>query len=230
MGRGLSAFFRSQRGGIQIVTGCIVSRQLADAAWIKAKQEQNPGAPEPALSLPKACPEPAEGGSRFGDLGGRNSQPAERMGLMKFRPAKSLSLAVTTTQSLASATAASSMSSALRGRPALAPSDISRAQIRPAFSSKAKTRPANNARGPSGPANHVSSSARRFPAGHSSTPNQTSATTREAMNRSSSACSDIQAISDSDGAGLVMLLMMLVSSRKRVTGRPGGRRSLGEPG
>src|SRR5580658_6968606 len=129
MGRGLSAFFRSQRGGIQIVTGCIVSRQLADAAWIKAKQEQNPGAPEPA-----------EGGSRFGDLGGRNSQPAERMGLMKFRPAKSLSLAVTTTQSLASATAASSMSSALRGRPALAPSDISRAQIRPAFSSKAKTR------------------------------------------------------------------------------------------
>jgi hypothetical protein len=52
-----------------------------------------------------------------------------------------------------------------------------------------------------------------LPGGFSSTPLRISANVSDAMNRSSSDCSAIQAISDSDGAGLVKLLMMLVSSR-----------------
>ena len=96
--------------------------------------------------------------------------PWARSGLMNFNPAKSFSLSVATTQLLASAVAATIMSSALRGRPLAVPSAISRAQIRAAFSSKASTRPANRACGPSGPANQASSTARFFPAGFCSSP------------------------------------------------------------
>src|ERR1019366_1579246 len=72
--------------------------------------------------------------------------------------------------------------------------------------------------GPSAEANHFSNRVRFFPAGFSSTPNQISATVREAINKSSSACSDSHVMSGSEGAGLVTLLMISVSSRKRVTG------------
>ncbi len=74
--------------------------------------------------------------------------------------------------------------------------------------------------GPSGPEKQVSSSLRFRPAGFSSTPRQIPAMVSEAMNRSSSICSAIQASNDSAGAGLVALLMMLVSRRNLVTDRP----------
>jgi hypothetical protein len=74
-------------------------------------------------------------------------------------------------------------------------------------------RPAKSICGPSGLANQASSRLRRFPAGFSSTPRRISATVSEAMWRSWSICSAIQAISDSDGAGFTILLMMLVSRR-----------------
>jgi len=58
-----------------------------------------------------------------------------RKGLTAFIPAKSLSFSVTTTQSLASATAATIIPSRLRGRPFPLPSDFNRAQTDPAFAS-----------------------------------------------------------------------------------------------
>ena len=126
----------------------------------------------------------------------------------------SLKLSVTTTQPFASATAAMMVSSALLGSAPLAlPSAASLAQTRPAFSSKGRIRPANRVGGPSGPANQSSSWARRLPEGFSRTPRRISAMVSEAMKRSSSACSAIQAIRESDGVTLVMLLRMLVSSR-----------------
>jgi NADPH:quinone reductase len=142
-----------------------------------------------------------------------------RIGLTIRSPAKSFSLSVTTMHPFAPATAAMIMSSALRGRPAAFPSAISRAQIRPAFSSNGRTRPAKSACGPSGPENQVSSASRCLPRGFSRTPLPISARVSEAMNRSSSRRAVIQAISTSDGRGLTMLLMILVSRRKRVTGR-----------
>ena len=55
---------------------------------------------------------------------------------------------------------------------------------------------------------------RRFrPAGRSDTPRLISAKVIAEMNRSSSACADIQAASEGDGTGLTASLMMFVSSR-----------------
>jgi len=82
---------------------------------------------------------------------------APRIGLTISIPSKSLSLSVTSTHSLASATAAIMVSRPLRGRPLPFPSAVSRAQTRPAFSSKERMRPAKRACGPSGPENHDSS-------------------------------------------------------------------------
>jgi hypothetical protein len=82
--------------------------------------------------------------------------------------------------------------------------------------------PANNAWGPSGPENQRSNSLRFFPAGSSRIPRRISATVIEEINRSSSACSAIHATQFSDGAGLVTLLMTLVSRSLLLTGQPGG--------
>lgn len=108
-------------------------------------------------------------------------QWAGREGLMIFKPTKSLSLSVTTTQSFASVMAATIMSSGLRGRPAAVPPAISRAQTRAAFSSNGRTRPANSACGPSGPENQRSNSLRFFPAGFSSNPRRISGTVGEVI-------------------------------------------------
>jgi hypothetical protein len=113
---------------------------------------------------------------QFGHDGARN-------GLTIFNPAKSFSLSVTTTHSLASAMAAMIMSRALLGRPFAVPSAISRPQISPAFSSNVSTRPANNASGPSGPENQSCNACRFFPAGFSSTSRWTSATVERSPRR-----------------------------------------------
>ena len=110
-------------------------------------------------------------------------QIASRRGLTISMSAKSLSLSVTTMQSLASATAAIIVSRALRGLPFAVPSAISRAQIRPARSSNGSTRPAKSAEGPSGPENQASSWSRFRPAGFSNAPRRISATVSEAMNQ-----------------------------------------------
>ena len=128
-------------------------------------------------------------------------------------PSKSLSLALTTTQSLDLAMAAIMVSRALLGQSRAVPSAIISAQIRDAVSSKGKIRPAKSARGLSGPENQASSSVRFRPAGFSSTPRRISARVRAAMNRSVSACSFHQARSVWDGAGLTASLSMFVSSR-----------------
>ena len=156
--------------------------------------------------------------------GGRRSKAITayrtgRSGLTILKPAKSFSLSVTMTQSFASATAAIIMSSGLRGRPFAVPSDISRGQMSAAFSSNDRMRPAKSASGPSGPENHRSSSRRFAPAGFSISPRWISATVREEIKRSASFCSAIHAVRGADGAGFVMLLMMLVSSRYRFGGR-----------
>lgn len=136
-----------------------------------------------------------------------------RSGLIILIPSKSFSLSVTTTQSWAPATAATIISSPLRGRPATLPSAINLAQISAALSSNDSTRPANRACGPSVPLNHASRTSRFLPRGFSRIPRRISATVSEAMNRSSSRCSAHQASSDSEGCGLTILLMMLVSRR-----------------
>ena len=78
-----------------------------------------------------------------------------RSGLMILTSTKSLSLSVTTTQSLARAVAAMMASRALRERPVALLSAMRLAQTRTAFSSKGRTRPEKRAGGPSGPANHA---------------------------------------------------------------------------
>lgn len=75
------------------------------------------------------------------------------------------SLSATTTQSLAAATAAIIVSSALLGRALVPASAMNRAHVRPAFSSNERTRPANRACGPSGPANQALSASRFRPFG-----------------------------------------------------------------
>lgn len=88
------------------------------------------------------------------DLSPHQSSP--RKGLMKWVSAKSFPLSVTITQSLAPATAATIISSALRGRPAAFPSAMSHAHVNAALSSKGRMRPANSSCGPSGPENQAS--------------------------------------------------------------------------
>ena len=112
-----------------------------------------PPAPPPAAprapSGQKRQPLPRNGESRRRRAGRSGSSPSSnakrcqrlpwaRSGLMIFNPANSFSLSVATTQLLASAVAATIMSSALRGRPLAVPSAISRAQIKAACSSKAQ--------------------------------------------------------------------------------------------
>src|SRR5205807_10362054 len=87
------------------------------------------------------------------------------------------------------------------------------------FSSNGKTRPRKRACGPSGPLNHASSSRRFFPVGFSNIPRQTSAKLSDEINNESSVCSPIHLRSASEGRGLMVLLMMLVSSKYRVTGQ-----------
>ena len=145
----------------------------------------------------------------------RQLYPA-RTGFTNVPISKSFSLSVTTTHSLASATAAMIVSSALRGRPRALASAINRAQISAAGSSKARIRPAKRACGPSDPSNYASSWLRRRPAGFSDTPRRISAIVSDAMNRSSSICSDIHLSNDADGIGFAILLIMLVSSRHRI--------------
>lgn len=141
---------------------------------------------------------------------------------MNFRPPKCFSLSVTTMQSFASAMAASIMSNALRGFPVRVPSAMIRPQMIAACSSKERIRPANTACGPFSPVNHCSSSRRLLPAGVVCTPRQISATLSDEMSKSPSACSLSQASSDADGAGLVGLERILVSSRYRLTGQSSG--------
>lgn len=149
--------------------------------------------------------------------------PPVRIGLRKSRPEKCFSLSVTITHPFASATAATIISSSLLGFPATRPSDMRRAQSNAAFSSNGKTRPLKSACGPSGPANHASKRSRFFPLGLSRMPRLISATVKEEMNNSPSACALIHSSSNSDGPGLVTLLIMLVSRRYRVKGQPSVR-------
>ena len=157
-----------------------------------------------------------------------SARQSARMGLKTFSPAKSLSFSVTITQSFASAIAAMIMSSGLRGRPFAVPSAISRAQIEAGLFIE-REHPAGEQRlralGTGKPT-------LQLPALLSGGLLQNSAPDLsdchgEEINRSSSACSAIHATSASDGAGLVTLLMMLVSRRLRLTGQPCGPASTG---
>lgn len=85
---------------------------------ISSRGEGKPGHPEPRGSSEPSAPVGSP--SPF--------HPPPRIGLTIFTPAKSRSLSVTTTQSFASAMAATIISSGLRGRPCAAPSAIRRAQ------------------------------------------------------------------------------------------------------
>ncbi len=165
-----------------------------------------------------------------GRLSRQRAYPTVRSGLMTLRPTKSFSLFVTMMQSFASATAAMIVSSGLRGLPLAAPSDISRAQMSAALSSNGRMRSAKSASGPSGPENHRSKALRFVPAGFSRTPRRISATVSEEMKRSASFCPAIHAVSWADGAGFVILLMILVSSRYRLKNQSAGPRFSGAGG
>lgn len=127
--------------------------------------------------------------------------------------AKWRSFAVATVSPAAAAVAATTMSIALRGRPAAVPSAMRRAHSSAAHSSKGSTRPAKSACGPSGPANHASGSRRRRPGAFSRMPRRIPATVSAEMCSASSCCAPSYATSAGDGRGFTASLTMFVSSR-----------------
>jgi hypothetical protein len=114
------------------------------------------------------------------------------------------------------------------GRPAIFPSAISFAQANPACSPNERIRPAKSACGPSGLLNHVSRASRLRPAGLKRMPRRISATVNDAMKRSSSARASNHARRADGGSGLMTLLMIVMSSRYRVTDQD-GRKKLAAP-